>query len=111
MGGKWVAAVKTVKFYLRLTIGDNLLTFKASATLLTQIEGLINSRPLELLSEDPEDVNALTPGHFLIDKAINSLPKSSLLKMNESRLSSQTLVASTTRPELRARAHVCGAGH
>ena len=83
MGGKWEAVVKSVKFHLRRTIGDTLLTFEALATLLTQIEGLLNSRPLEPLSEDPEDVNALTPGHFLIGKAINSLPEPSLLKMNE----------------------------
>ena len=63
MGGKWEAVIKSVKFHFRRTIGDNLLTCAVSATLLTQIEGLLNSRPLEPLSEDPEDVNALTPGH------------------------------------------------
>ena len=64
MGDKWEAVVKSIKFYLRRTIGDTLLSFEASVTLLTQIEGLLNSRPLEPLSEDPEDVNALTSGHF-----------------------------------------------
>ena len=59
MGGKWEAVVKSIKFHLRRIIGDTLLTFEASVILLTQIEGLLNSRPLEPLSEDPEDVNAL----------------------------------------------------
>ena len=86
-GGKWEAVVKSIKFHLRRTIGDILLTFEASVTLLTQIEGLLNSRPLQPLSEDPEDVNALTPVHFIIGKALNSVPEPSLLNHNEARLS------------------------
>ena len=97
MGEKWEAVVKSIKFHLRRTIGDNLLTSEAIATLLTQIEGLLNSRPLEPLSEDPEDVNALTPGRFIIDKAINSLPEPSLLKINESRLSWWQLIQRITQ--------------
>ena len=63
----------------------------------SRIKGLLNSRPLEPVSEDPEDVNALTPGHFLIGKAINSLPEPSLLKMNESRLSRWQLIKRITQ--------------
>ena len=39
MGGKWEAVVKSIKFHLRKTIGDTLLSFEASVTLLTQIKG------------------------------------------------------------------------
>ncbi|XP_024868737.1 uncharacterized protein LOC112452653, partial [Temnothorax curvispinosus] len=61
MGGKWEAVVKSVKFHLRRTIGETLLTTEELTTLLTQIEAILNSRPLEPLSDDPEDVSALTP--------------------------------------------------
>ena len=97
MGGKWEAVVKSIKFHLRRTIGDTLLTFEASVTLLTQIEGLLNSRPLEPLSEDPEDVIALTPGHFLIGTTLNSVPEPSLLNLNESRLSKWQLIQRMTQ--------------
>ena len=97
MGGKWEAVVKSIKFHLRRTIGDTLLTFEASVTLLTQIEGLLNSRPLEPLSEDPEDVIALTPGHFLIGTALNSVLEPSLLNLNESRLSKWQLIQRMTQ--------------
>lgn len=35
------------------------------ATLLSQLEACLNTRPLCALSEDPEDINFLTPSHFL----------------------------------------------
>ncbi|XP_011859122.1 PREDICTED: uncharacterized protein LOC105556637 [Vollenhovia emeryi] len=38
MGGKWEAVVKSIKYHLRRTIGENVLTFEELTTLLTQIE-------------------------------------------------------------------------
>ncbi|GFY40565.1 integrase catalytic domain-containing protein [Trichonephila inaurata madagascariensis] len=43
--------------------------------LTTQIESLLNSRPLTPLSSDPNDLNPLTPGHFLTNCAISSFPE------------------------------------
>ena len=60
MGGKWEAVVKSLKYHLRRTIGETLLTFEETTTLLTQIEAILNSRPLEPLSDDPDDISALT---------------------------------------------------
>ncbi|XP_024872456.1 uncharacterized protein LOC112455015 [Temnothorax curvispinosus] len=86
MGGKWEAVVKSVKFHLRRTIGETLFTTEELTTLLTQIEAILNSRPLEPLSDDPEDVSALTPGHFLIDSPLTTIPKPSLIDLATSRL-------------------------
>ncbi|CAD6229584.1 GSCOCG00012112001-RA-CDS [Cotesia congregata] len=55
-GGKWEAAVKSIKFHLRRTIGDSLLTLEQYSTLLAQIEAILNSRPLTPLNEDPADL-------------------------------------------------------
>lgn len=41
-------------------------TFEEISTLLTQIESCLNSRPLRALTDDPDDLDALTPGHLLI---------------------------------------------
>ncbi|XP_071648620.1 uncharacterized protein [Temnothorax longispinosus] len=75
MGGKWEAVVKSVKFHLRRTIGETLLTTEELTTLLTQTKDILNSRHLEPLSDDPEDVSTLTPGLSLfLGTMVGSLP-------------------------------------
>lgn len=91
-GGKWEAAVKSVKFHLARTIGEALLTFEELTTLLNQIEAVLNSRPLEPLSDDPEDLSSLTPGHFLIGEALTTLPEPSLEHLNVGRHSRWELI-------------------
>ena len=86
-GGKWEAGVKSVKYHLRRVIGDQLFTFEEMTTLLTQIEAVLNSRPLSQLTEDPNDLIALTPGHFLIGGPPTVIPEPSLENIKESRLS------------------------
>ncbi|KMQ83710.1 hypothetical protein RF55_19291 [Lasius niger] len=56
------------------------------ATLLSQIEACLNSRPLQALTDDPEDLAALTPGHFLVGSALNAVPEPSLAEEPTSRL-------------------------
>ncbi|KMQ87994.1 hypothetical protein RF55_12593 [Lasius niger] len=65
-GRIWEAAVKSVKFHLKWIIGDTLLTFEEMTTLLSQIEACLNSRSLQSLTDDPTDLEVLTPAHFLI---------------------------------------------
>lgn len=77
-GGKWEAAVKSAKFHLRRVIGDALLTFEEFSTVLVQIEAVLNSRPICALSDDPNDVETLTPAHFLIGAPLSALPEPSL---------------------------------
>ncbi|XP_071581043.1 uncharacterized protein [Temnothorax nylanderi] len=93
-GGIWEAAVKSMKFHLRRVIGDAKLTYEEMATVLAQIEACLNSRPLQAISDDPEDFTALTPGHFLIGSALNAVPEPSLAEESTSRLSRWQLLQS-----------------
>ncbi|XP_076653517.1 uncharacterized protein LOC143359464 [Halictus rubicundus] len=56
-------------------------------TLCIEIEGILNSRPITPLSSDPNDLTALTPAHFLIGKALTTLPEGNLLQVPAHRLS------------------------
>jgi len=86
-GGKWEAAVKSVKFHLRRVVGETILTYEDFSAFLAQIEAILNSRPLCPLSDDPSDPAALTPGHFLIGDALNAIPEPSLSHIPSSRTS------------------------
>ncbi|XP_070167756.1 uncharacterized protein [Polyergus mexicanus] len=75
-GGLWEAGVKSVKYHLRRVIGDHTLSYEELATVLTQVEACLNSRPLYALSNDPSDLSTLTPGHLLIgEPLVNSAEK------------------------------------
>ncbi|XP_046811888.1 uncharacterized protein LOC111690105 [Lucilia cuprina] len=65
MGGLWEAGVKSFKIHFQKIAGNQKFNFEEFSTLLTRIESVLNSRPLSPMSEDPEDLQALTPGHFL----------------------------------------------
>lgn len=74
-GGIYEAAVKSMKFHLKRIIGQKILPYEQFHTLLTQIEAILNSRPLYPLNDDPNDMQALTPGHFPVgEPLITPLP-------------------------------------
>ncbi|GFV76002.1 DUF5641 domain-containing protein [Trichonephila clavipes] len=75
-GGLWEAGVKSVKFHLKRVVGSINLTFEEFYTLLTQIEVVLNSRPLvRLVDNDIDSLNVLTPSHFLVGEEIIGPPE------------------------------------
>ncbi|GFV26615.1 integrase catalytic domain-containing protein [Trichonephila clavipes] len=88
-GGLWEAGVKSIKYHLKRVIGNTNLTFEEFSTLLTQVEAILNSRPLVSLDcdNDPDSLNILTPSHFLIGEVITSSPEHT----NDDKLSSLPL--------------------
>lgn len=77
-GGLWESNVRSVKRHLSRVIGTQILSYEEFVTVLTQIECLLNSRPLCSLSNDPNDPVALTPAHFLCVSPLPSLPVSNV---------------------------------
>ncbi|XP_075157918.1 uncharacterized protein LOC142231185 [Haematobia irritans] len=75
MGGLWEAAVKSMKSHLRKVAGNLKYTYEEFSTLLVRIESVLNSRPLSPMSEDPTEMNALTPGHFLRGSPLIAVPE------------------------------------
>lgn len=73
-GGLHEAGVKLAKFHLRRTIGTARLTYEQLFTVIKDVEAILNSRPITQLSNSPDDLDCLTPGHFLIGRRLTSLP-------------------------------------
>ncbi|GFS51319.1 uncharacterized protein TNCV_3533651 [Trichonephila clavipes] len=75
ISGLWEAGIKSTKQLLIKTMKSAVLNFEELVTLVTQIEACLNSRPLTPLSNDPQDLQPLTPGHFLIGAPMASFPE------------------------------------
>lgn len=86
-GGLWESAVKLFKNHFLRIIGNTLLTFEEFNTYVIEIEAILNSRPITPLSNDPNDLSALTPGHFLIHDSFTSIPDVDFSSTTSSRLS------------------------
>lgn len=55
-----------MKHHLRRVMGTQKYSYEGISTLIAGIEACLNSRPICALSDDPNDLEILTPAHFLI---------------------------------------------
>ncbi|XP_062534520.1 uncharacterized protein LOC134203653 [Armigeres subalbatus] len=85
-GGLLEAAVRVTKNHLMKVIGENPVSAEDYSTLLTQVEACLNSRPLTPMSDDPNDLEPLTPAHFLIGSSLQALPDPALTSIPANRL-------------------------
>ncbi|UYV72838.1 hypothetical protein LAZ67_10000934 [Cordylochernes scorpioides] len=79
--GKLVTGIKCFKYHFRRIIGETLLTYEELLTLVVQIESCLNSRPLGPIGSDPNNLEALTPAHFLLTSSSSCVPKEDLLNV------------------------------
>jgi hypothetical protein len=91
-GGLWEAGVKSVKYHIKRVVGETVLTYDELYTLLTRIEACLNSRPLVPMSNDPNDLTAITPGHFLIGEALTAPLEPDLTELKINQLSRHQLL-------------------
>ncbi|GBM05049.1 hypothetical protein AVEN_60235-1 [Araneus ventricosus] len=61
-GGLYEAGVKSFKYHFRRVMKNTKVSIEEILTIISQIEGILNSRPLTPLSCDPTDLSVLT-GH------------------------------------------------
>lgn len=70
MNGLIERNVRSFKHHFYRVTENQILTIEELFTLTAQIEGILNSRPLLTLTEDPNNLEALTPGHFLVGRQL-----------------------------------------
>ena len=73
-GGVWERMVRSVKRVLNVIAGGLVMTDESLSTLLTEVERIVNSRPITAVSSDPRDLEALTPHHLLTGRTDATLP-------------------------------------
>ena len=71
MGGVWERQIRSVGSILSALLREHghALDEESFSTLLTEVECIINSRPLTVPSSDPDDLDPLTPNHLLTMKS------------------------------------------
>lgn len=79
-GGLWEGNIKCFKTHLHRVIGNQILTYEELTTVLAQIEAILNSRPLYVLSSDPSEPTALSPSYFMSTSPLPCLPAADLSK-------------------------------
>ena len=73
-GGMYESLIKVTKRALRMSTGDQILSWNEMATIFAEVKSIVNSRPLTYLSDDPNDLRPLTPNHLLLGRASVDVP-------------------------------------
>ena len=85
-GGYYESGVKSMKRHLVRECADRSFDFEQFSTLLCKIEAILNSRPLTPMTEDPRDLDVLTPAHFLTGRSLIAKPERNFLPTNTNRI-------------------------
>ncbi|XP_075254923.1 uncharacterized protein LOC142346293 [Convolutriloba macropyga] len=73
-GGAWERLVQSSKRILYSVIGSQMLTEETFHSFLTQVEEILNSRPLTYVPDNGLSYQPITPNHFLIGRPHKRLP-------------------------------------
>ncbi len=74
-GGCWEREIRSIEAALRVTIRAQTVTEEVLRTVLVEVEGVLNSKPLGYTSSDVADLDPVTPFCFLIGRRDASLPQ------------------------------------
>ncbi|KAL1267371.1 hypothetical protein QQF64_032734 [Cirrhinus molitorella] len=74
-GGIWEREIRSLKSALNVALGAQHVTEEVLSTVLTEIEGILNSKPLGYVSSDVADVDSVTPNSLLMGRPDSDLPQ------------------------------------
>ena len=81
-GGYYERMVQLVKRSLRKVLGKAQLSYEELLTVLKEVEGVLNSRPLTYVYSDITE-EPLTPSHLVIGRRLSTLPSTTELSDDE----------------------------
>ena len=94
-GGFYERLNRSLKEPLKKVLRRAKLNYTEMYTLLTDIEATLNQRPLTYLGSDPNNLQAITPSHLTLGRALRQLPpliESKNLSLSKRFLYLQTLL-------------------
>ena len=74
MGGVWERMIRSVRKILRALLGEQLVSDESLRTMMTEVQSILNSRPLTPVSSDPKDLEPITPNHLLLLRSNANFP-------------------------------------
>ncbi|XP_026056216.1 uncharacterized protein LOC113041867 [Carassius auratus] len=74
-GGIWEREVRSIKNALQVALGTQAVTEDVLSTVLVEVEGILNSKPLGYASSDVADMDPITPNILLMGRRDASLPQ------------------------------------
>lgn len=74
-GGIWEREIRSVKRALQVVVGAQALSEDVLLTVLVEVEGILNSKPLGYVSSDIADPDPVTPNMLLMGRRDASLPQ------------------------------------
>ena len=74
-GGVWEREIKSVKASLQVVLKDQVLPEEVLMTVLIEVEGILNSKPLGYATSDIADPDPITPNLLLMGRRDASLPQ------------------------------------
>ncbi|XP_060555752.1 uncharacterized protein LOC132716484 [Ruditapes philippinarum] len=75
MGGIWERMIRSTRAILRSLVKEQLLTDEQLLTVVTEVEKILNDRPITRVSDDPKDPPVLTPSMILLLKSNTCIPR------------------------------------
>ena len=73
-GGVWERLIRSVKSVLTSVLKQQTLDDEGLQTVFCEVEAILNDRPITKVSDDPDDLEALTPNHILLLKGKPIMP-------------------------------------
>ena len=73
-GGIWERCIRTTRKKLRALLQEQTINDESLATLMCEVESIMNGRPITTVSNDPQDPEPLTPNHLLLLRSVPPMP-------------------------------------
>ena len=73
-GGAWERCIRSVRKVLRALVKEQQLNDEGLRTLMCEAETIVNGRLITKLSDDPRDLEPLTPNHLLLLRSGQTTP-------------------------------------